>query len=203
MGFCIECAAPLERAIPEGDDRLRDVCTACGYVHYVNPKIVTGCILMHEDRVLLCRRAIEPASGKWTFPAGFLEVEESQAEGAKRETWEESGVNVEVTAPHAFLDIPHISQTYTVFRGNLIDSSGTPGHETSEIAYFALDEIPWEEISFPVVAMALRLFVDDEQNDRQCVHTGVMRWRGTGSRYDVREYDLKRHVALEVRRPGD
>lgn len=203
MKFCTECASPLGWSVPPGDDRPRHVCAACGLVLYENPKVVTGCIVEVAGEVLLCRRAIEPSSGRWTFPAGFLELGESQAEGAKRETLEESGARVEVLDPHAYLDVPHISQCYAVFRGRLLERSEDFGHESSEVAMFPLPDVPWGELAFPVVSIALRLFVEDEARGRQQVHTGVLRWRGTGSRYDAAEYDLEPYRALEVRRRRD
>jgi len=113
---CPRCGERTERQIPEGEDRERDVCRACGVVHYVNPKMVVGCVIEHEGKVLLCQRAIEPRRGYWTLPAGFLEIGESAMAGAVRETHEEARAHVRVIAPYAHLDVPHIGQIYLIYR---------------------------------------------------------------------------------------
>ena len=117
MNFCSQCAAPVVLRIPPGDDRPRHVCDACGTIHYQNPKIVAGCIPEYEGRILLCRRAIEPRSGFWTLPAGFMENGETTEEAAVRETREEANARVEVDALFTCLDIPRINQVYVMFRG--------------------------------------------------------------------------------------
>lgn len=199
--FCPSCGAPCEERVPAGDDRPRAVCTACAAVHYRNPQAVVGCIVEASGGVLLCRRAIEPARGRWTFPAGFLENGESLAEGAARETYEEARAHVEVTAPHALLDIPHIAQTYVVFRARFAaaEPGAAPefgaGPESLEVALFALDALPWAELAFPSVSLALRLYVEDRARGVHRVHQGVVHWDGAGSRYDLARYELQRHRA--------
>ncbi|ONM57066.1 Nudix hydrolase 23, chloroplastic [Zea mays] len=108
--FCPACGSPTKLAIPDGDEKMRAVCSSCGRVHYENPKMVVGCLVEHDNKVLLCRRKIEPAYGLWTLPAGYLEVGESTAEGASRETLEEACADVEIVSPFAQLDIPLIGQ---------------------------------------------------------------------------------------------
>ncbi|OEL36024.1 Nudix hydrolase 23, chloroplastic [Dichanthelium oligosanthes] len=108
--FCPTCGSPTKLAIPDGDEKMRAVCSSCGRVHYENPKMVVGCLVEHDNKVLLCRRKIEPAYGLWTLPAGYLEVGESAAEGASRETLEEACADVEIVSPFAQLDIPLIGQ---------------------------------------------------------------------------------------------
>ncbi len=200
MKFCTDCGAPLELAVPPGDDRRRSVCTKCGSIHYLNPKTVAGCVVEHEGKILLCRRAIEPAPGRWTIPAGYMELEESQVEGALRETREEAQAEVEVVAPHAYLDIPHISQTYAVFRARLLGAGYGAGAESLEARLFDVESIPWDELAFPVVTFALRLFIEDRESGRSRVHVGVVRWNGNGSRYDAAEYHLEEHMALALDR---
>jgi len=87
MNFCSQCGTPLRVEIPVGDNRMRHVCPSCGAIHYQNPKVVVGCIPEWEDRILLCRRAIEPKYGLWTLPAGFMENGETTAEGAAPRPW--------------------------------------------------------------------------------------------------------------------
>lgn len=197
MKYCTRCGSPLALAIPPGDDRERGVCRACGHVHYENPKTVAGCVVLGPGGVLLCRRAIEPARGAWTVPAGYTELEESQVQGALRETREEAGAEVRIVAPHAYLDVPHISQTYALFRAELLGGFEA-GRESLEARVFGLGEIPWGEIAFPVVSVALRLLVEDERVGRRRLHVGVVRWKGVGSRYDVGGYALEEHLALAL-----
>ena len=90
MKFCPDCGARTQRTIPPDEDRERDVCTSCARVHYVNPKVIVGCVPEHEGKILMCKRAIQPRYGLWTLPAGFMENGETTAEGAARETWEEA-----------------------------------------------------------------------------------------------------------------
>ena len=139
----------------------REVCAACGSVRYRNPTTVVGCVVEEAGRVLLCRRAIEPGHGLWTLPAGFLELDEGLVEGARRETREEACVEVDVRAPHAFLDMPHIGQGYALFRARLRPGE-TPraGDETLETAFVAAEDLPWAELAFPSVSIALRLWAE-------------------------------------------
>ena len=115
MKFCSECGGTTETLIPEGDSRLRAVCSACKIIHYVNPKMVLGTIPAWGDQVLLCRRAIEPRYGLWTLPAGFMEVEESTANGAMRETMEEAGARIELGSLFSVFDIPHVNQVHLFY----------------------------------------------------------------------------------------
>ncbi|GJN34582.1 hypothetical protein PR202_gb23258 [Eleusine coracana subsp. coracana] len=114
--FCPSCGSPTKMAIPDGDEKMRAICSSCGRVHYENPKMVVGCLVEHDNKVLLCRRKIEPAYGLWTLPAGYLEVGESTAEGAARETLEEACADVEIISPFAQLDIPLIGQVAVDFK---------------------------------------------------------------------------------------
>src|SRR5210317_1863285 len=107
MKFCMACGSQLELKVPLGDNRERHVCITCGEIHYQNPKIVTGCIPVWEDKVLLCKRAIEPRYGLWTVPAGFMENGESTEQAAIRETWEEAGAHVKITSLYSIFSIPH------------------------------------------------------------------------------------------------
>lgn len=159
--FCTHCGGPVTEKIPVGDNLPRHVCDRCAFIHYHNPKIVAGCIPEWEDRILLCRRAIEPKSGLWTFPAGFMEIGESTEQAAVRETKEEAQTDVAITDLYAVLSIPHIGQVYLVFRGQMLAPSYEAGSESLEVKLFHLSAIPWDEIAFPVVREALRRYVDD------------------------------------------
>ena len=193
--FCPTCGAPCEDRVPPGDDRPRAACTACAAIHYPNPPSVVGCIVEAPGGILLCRRAIEPARGRWTFPAGFLENGESLAAGAARETWEEARAEVEVAAPHALLDIPHIAQTYVMFRARLVGEAFGAGPESLDVAVLPIERIPWDELAFPSIALALRLYADDSARGVRRVHQGIVHWDGSGSRYDLARYELRSHRA--------
>jgi ADP-ribose pyrophosphatase YjhB (NUDIX family) len=161
MNFCPDCAAPLAHRIPEGDDRLRDVCDACGKIHYQNPKLVVGCLPEWQGRILMCRRAIEPRIGKWTVPAGYLENGETVAAGAERETREEAGAAVHIVAPYTLYNLVFVNQIYLMFRAKLLSADFAPGTESLEVALFEEAEIPWSEIAFAVVEQTLRRFFAD------------------------------------------
>ena len=177
MKFCSECGSTVITAVPAGDNRLRHVCTVCGTIHYQNPKIVTGCIPVWEDQVLLCRRAIEPRRGLWTLPAGFMENEESAQEGAARETLEEANARVQVEQLYTTFNLPLISQVYLLFRGQLEDLDFSPGHESLEVALFGEGDIPWDELAFPVVRETLKLFFLDRQSGRFVHRVGDIYWK--------------------------
>ena len=149
------------RSIPEGDTLERAVCTQCGYVAYENPKIVTGSVVAHEGKVLLCRRAIEPRRDFWTLPAGYLELLETVEEGAKREAWEEAEARIVPDGILAVYSISRIGQVQIIYRARFED--GEPGRtphiaagpESLEVGLFAWDDIPWDRIAFPTVHWAL------------------------------------------------
>jgi len=161
MKYCSQCGDPVSQRIPEGDNRPRYVCESCETIHYQNPKVVTGCLPFHENKVLLCRRSIAPREGLWTLPAGFLENGETAAQGALRETSEEANANAEIIALYTLFSLPHISQIYIFYRARLIDLDFHPGAESLETELFAENEIPWDEIAFPVVTETLKYYFSD------------------------------------------
>lgn len=170
MNYCSQCGAPVIQRIPPGDNLPRHVCGQCELIHYHNPKIVAGCIPEWEDQILLCRRAIEPRRGFWTFPAGFMEIGESTEQAAIRETKEEAQADVEIAALHAVFSLPHIGQVYLVFRGRMLSPMYEAGAESLDVRLCSLSAIPWEEIAFPVVHEALRRYVDDVTSGRFQLH---------------------------------
>ena len=161
MNYCSACSAPVSKKVPPGDNLPRFVCEVCQAIHYQNPKIVAGCIPEWRDQILLCRRAIEPKSGLWTFPAGFMEIGESTEQAAIRETWEEANARVELTGLSAVLSLPHIGQVYMVFRGRMLSSEFKAGEESLDVRLFSPQHIPWDDIAFPVVKEVLRRHVDN------------------------------------------
>jgi ADP-ribose pyrophosphatase YjhB (NUDIX family) len=174
MKFCSECGAAVERRIPEGDSLPRYVCPSCHAIHYQNPKLVVGCIPEWEGRILLCRRAIEPRSGWWTVPAGFLELGETAVAGALRETLEEANARVEVGQLYALYSIPHISQIYLIFRARMLDLDFSPGAETTEAALFAEADVPWDQLAFATVRNTLQHYYDDRRAGKYKVHVGTI-----------------------------
>jgi ADP-ribose pyrophosphatase YjhB (NUDIX family) len=140
------------------------VCNVCNTVHYQNPKIVVGCIPVWEDKVLLCRRAIEPRYGLWTLPAGFMENGETSQEGAARETLEEATARVDVERLYGLYNLPHLNQVYLIFRSRLLDLNYAPGTESLEVNLFRESEIPWDEMAFPVIRESLHIFFRDREH---------------------------------------
>lgn len=163
MNFCPHCAAPLALRIPPGDALPRHVCDACGRIHYQNPKLVVGCIPEWENRVLLCRRAIEPRYGLWTLPAGFMENNETTADAALRETLEEAGAHVELLDMFALVNVPHISQVHILYRARLLEPDFAPGCESLEVELLAEKDIPWNQLAFRSIEFALRRFFADRK----------------------------------------
>ena len=160
MKFCARCGGTVTRKTPRGDNRRRFICDACGAVHYQNPKIVVGCVPERDGRILLCKRAIEPRSGYWTVPAGFMELGESIAEGAARETREEACAEVELGHLFASVDVIEAGQVHLFFTARLLGGFAA-GDETADAALFAPDEIPWPEIAFLSGRFALEKFLED------------------------------------------
>ena len=165
--FCNLCGNSVTVKIPDGDNRERHVCTSCGEIQYLNPKVVTGCIPVWRDRVLLCRRAIEPRHGFWTVPAGFMENNETLQEGAARETLEEACAPVTDVSLYGIYNLPHISQIYMLFRAQLESENGFGvGEESLETALFLEEDIPWDQLAFRVVDTALKRFFVERKNNQ-------------------------------------
>lgn len=163
MNYCSTCGEKVSLLIPKGDNRHRYVCNSCQTVHYENPKIVTGCIPQWQDKVLLCKRAIEPRYGLWTLPAGFMENEETNLQGAARETAEEANAQVENMQLFCVFSIAHINQVYTMYRGDLVGGIASPGDESLDVALMDEDEIPWQDIAFQVINETLKLYYQDKK----------------------------------------
>jgi ADP-ribose pyrophosphatase YjhB (NUDIX family) len=145
----------FSRRVPSGDTRERRVCDHCGFIDYVNPRVVVGAVCAWEERVLLCRRSIEPRRGLWTLPAGFLEEGETLEEGVRREAREEARAELELRGLLAAYSIPRISQVQLFYRARLVSPEVVAGEETLEVQLASWDEIPWDELAFPTVHWAL------------------------------------------------
>ena len=142
---------PRVLEVPEGDNRERLVCPECSYVRYDNPKIVAGAVVLWQGRYLLCRRAINPRKGYWTIPAGYMELNETALDGAKREVLEEAEAEIVVDGLLAIYNIPRISQVQLIYRAQLVEGKHGPGVESLETALFEWEDIPWDELAFPSV----------------------------------------------------
>ena len=151
---------PTILTIPEGDNRERMVCPDCGFINYENPKIVVGSVVLWQERILLCRRAINPRRGYWTMPAGYLELNESTSAGAIREAWEEAQARIAIDGLLAVYDIPRISQVQIIYRAHLDAPDFAAGPESLEVKLFGWEEIPWADLAFPSVRWALEHYRD-------------------------------------------
>ena len=169
---CRVCGAPTAYRVPADDNRERAVCSACGEIHYENPLNVVGTLPMWGDQVLLCRRAIEPRRGFWTLPAGFMELGESTADGALRETVEEAGAKVEMQALFSVISVVRVGQVHLFYRARMLDTSLDPGPESLEARLFREDEVPWDELAFRTVRQTLEWFFEDRRLGSFSVHTG-------------------------------
>ena len=164
MNYCSHCGSGrIELRIPEGDTLSRHVCAQCGTIHYQNPKVVVGCLPEWQGRVLLCKRAIEPRYGLWTLPAGFMELGETVAEGAVRETIEEAGARIELEGLYAVLNVVRVGQVHLFYRARLLDTDFAPGPETIEAQLFSEERVPWDQIAFRTVRETLRRYFDDRR----------------------------------------
>jgi len=161
MKFCSRCGSPVALQIPADDTRPRHVCQVCQHIHYLNPRNVVGSIPLWQEQVLLCRRAIEPRLGFWTLPAGFLEIGESTAMGAARETLEEAGAEVDIGPLYSLLNVVHVEQVHLFYLAQMRSADFLAGTESLEVALFNEADIPWSEIAFPTVKQTLLWFFAD------------------------------------------
>jgi len=170
--FCNQCGSAVQHAVPtDGDTRVRAICPSCNTVHYQNPLNVVGCIpVMDDGRILLCKRNIETRWGKWTLPAGFMELDETTAQGAARETDEEAGADIEMGRLFSVISVPRVGQVHLFYCARLRSEALNPGHETIEARLFHADEIPWDELAFRTVSTTLKLFLEDRARGVLQVH---------------------------------
>jgi ADP-ribose pyrophosphatase YjhB (NUDIX family) len=169
--FCCSCGARVSLRTPPGDNSPRHVCDGCRTVHYRNPLMVIGTLPEWEDQVLLCRRAIEPRLGFWTLPGGFMELGETTAQAAVRETTEEAKARVELRELFSLLSVPHVDQVHLFYRARLLDLDFGPGEESLEVALFREGDIPWKDIAFRTTAITLKHYFADRRAGRFSLHT--------------------------------
>lgn len=168
---CRECGAPVTYRVPDdGDTRERAVCPACGTIHYVNPLVVVGTVPYWGEQVLLCQRAIEPRHGRWTLPAGFMELGETMAQGAARETVEEAGAQIELGPLFSTLSVPRVGQVHVFYLARLQSAVFDPGPESLQARLFTEAEIPWSELAFTTVRKTLECFFADRRRGQFGLH---------------------------------
>ena len=172
INYCPSCGAATELRCPEDDNRPRHICVACGMIHYQNPKMVIGSIPEWEDKILLCRRAIEPRYGLWTIPGGFMENGESTTEAAIRETLEEANARIAIGDLYSMYSLPNINQVHLIFRARLLDTDFAPGRESLEVRLFTETEIPWDKVAFRPVKFSLEHYFADRRGGRFTFHIG-------------------------------
>lgn len=177
MKFCSDCGAPVTLLIPDGDHLPRYVCTVCKTVHYQNPRIITGCVPEWQGKILLCKRAIEPRLGYWTFPAGFMENGEAVQDGAAREAMEEALARVQIGSLLAVVNVIRAHQVHIMFRARLLDADFGVGPESLETGLYDEDQIPWPDIAFLSVEFALRRYLEDRRAGLERTHFRDIDWQ--------------------------
>ncbi len=170
MNFCSLCGGGVTLQIPDGDHLPRHVCSACGQIHYLNPRIIVGCVPVWEDKILICKRAIEPRYGYWTLPAGFMENNETVADGAAREAQEEALADVEITSLQSVINVLHAHQVHMMFRANLRHPIVGAGPESLEVKLITPAEIPWHDLAFHSVRFSLERYLDDLKTGYAGIH---------------------------------
>jgi len=168
--FCTQCGSPVIKRIPENDTHERYVCTHCRHTHYQNPKIITGCLVYQENRVMLCKRAIEPRFGLWTIPAGFMENSENTKTAAVRETHEESGASIKFGELFFFANLPRVNHVYILYLAELLHTQFNPGSESSEIKLYTENQLPWDNLAFYSAKVAIECFYKDLKHGKFILH---------------------------------
>lgn len=175
MNYCSHCGfSQLQWMIPQGDHLQRLVCEQCKTIHYQNPRIIAGCLPVWQDKILLCKRAIEPRYGLWTVPAGFMENGESIEEAAIRETWEEANAEVDLKSLYMMYSIMRVDQLYVLFRAELKNLNFHAGEESLEVKLFNRQEIPWKDLAFQIVEKTLKNYFIDYKQNYFSVHIGKL-----------------------------
>lgn len=174
MNFCSQCGQSVELKIPDGDNRERHVCDHCNTIHYQNPNIVAGCLPVWEDKVLLCKRAIEPRHGFWTLPAGFMENNETLEQAATRESVEEANANLEISKLYTVISLPHINQIYMLYLANLLDLNFSAGPESLDVQLFTEAQIPWDELAFRTIDFTLKRYFEDRKKNNFPLHSSYI-----------------------------
>ena len=176
MKFCSNCGHKISFGEILNDERPRFHCTNCQTIHYQNPNVIAGCLPIWQDKVLLCRRAIEPRKGFWNVPGGFLENGETVEEGAMREVWEEAMAKVTIRSLHLIYSIAEFNQVYMHFLAELPEPVFDIGIESSEVKLFSESEIPWNEIAFSSSFKTLQYYFEDRKKGKFILHLDKFVW---------------------------
>ena len=164
MKYCNLCGSPVVLRQPEDDNRNRYVCTTCDEIHYENPKLIVGSLPVWQDKVLLCKRAIEPRHGLWTLPAGFMENGETTSEAAARETLEEANARIKINGLYTMFNLASINQVHLLFRAELLDLDFSPGIGSLEVRLFEEKDIPWDLLAFRPIKFTLQHYFADRSS---------------------------------------
>lgn len=170
MNYCSECGGRVRLKIVKDETHQRYVCDSCNTVHYQNPNIITGCLVYKNKKILLCKRAIEPRAGLWTVPGGYMENGETSRNAARRETLEETGSEVKLKELFVIANSPHANHVNLLYLAELQQADFHPTTESSEVALFTENEIPWDEIAFYTVKLALTWYFEDQNKGRFLLH---------------------------------
>lgn len=159
LNYCVECGGRLAEQWVAGEGHSRLVCGRCGYIHYLNPKIVAATLPILDDKVVLIRRANEPALGAWSYPGGYVEYGETVEEAARRETREETCLEVQLERLLNVYSRTQAGVVVVAYLARLVGGEMRAGSEALDVRLFAPEEIPWQELAFPTVVWALREWV--------------------------------------------
>lgn len=173
MNYCSNCGHEISFGKIPDDEFERFFCEKCHTIHYINPKMIVGALPLWQDKILLCKRAIEPRKNLWTLPAGFLERGERIEDGAIRETSEEANADIDIVRLFSVYSLPRVGQVYCLFLADLLNLNFHPGPESLEVELFGKEQIPWDEIAFSAIKFTLNKFIDDHKSGSQEVHLGA------------------------------
>jgi 8-oxo-dGTP diphosphatase len=165
--YCPRCGGTLEDRYIEIEQHCRKICTACGYIYYLNPKVVAGAVPRQDERIWLVKRNIEPSSGSWTFPGGYVDLGERVPDAAIRETFEETGLNVRLDGLLNVYSYANVGIVLVAYRATVTGGIPELSHESKEIRDFLLDEIPWEDLAFRSTREALADYVKYEASPQK------------------------------------
>lgn len=173
MKFCSNCGNQIKHGEIPGEHIPRYYCDVCSTIHYQNPLVIVGCLPIWEDKVMLCKRGIEPQYGLWNIPGGFMENDETVEAGAVREMVEETGGNIKVLGLHTVYSVLPVNQVHLHFLVALVDLKYHLTDESIEIQLFTEQEIPWREIAFASSRFALKKYFEDRKNGTRQTHLGT------------------------------
>ncbi len=185
MNYCPKCGSEnLMFRVPAGDTLKRFICQNCKTVHYLNPRVIVGCLPIFEDKIIICKRAIDPCKGMWNLPAGFMENGERAEDGALRELKEETGLDGQITKLHCIYSIPHVNQVYMIFLTRIFSNKAIPGEETLEIRFFEDQNVPWGDIGFTSSVYAIEKYMEYKSNKNTKTYIGSFIMEGPESRME-------------------